>query len=430
MSVAKVAVSIDQNLLAELDCLVAKQVFSSRSQAVQAAVREKVARLKRCRLAEECAKMDPQFEKSMAEEGMAGELALMPITTSRSRHRIDRYPTSEGRASAFWKPVLELDSDRVITAGGTKALCDAIRRGADLRIRTDFVFNEHLDTASKNSEPVVEVSDFRVTYLVEDRWAAGIMSLRMPVCPPDGFGPRASMSFFMYNQDGRQAIARPYLDGPPAAGPRGPSPLDDQSAMPKYHQIDNWDAETNAPSSNFIYDFDLYRYLVWDHWEEVFSHTKEGEVELGSVDALYEAFRDGCEVKVGIRGLCADLVERAGGAQQQAGDMPRAEENSSDIGHGNAADKAFDSDKPVADHTLFVQTGPGYYCTERKLFSAGAQPVVRVRPDIPMRYLSGGWDFGWLMPRSDGFVAQWLCDPYTLRFHKRQGHYPIRWFVR
>lgn len=78
MSVAKVAVSIDQDLLAELDCLVAKQVFSSRSQAVQAAVREKVARLKRRRLAEECAKMDPQFEKRMAEEGMAGELAQWP----------------------------------------------------------------------------------------------------------------------------------------------------------------------------------------------------------------------------------------------------------------------------------------------------------------------------------------------------------------
>ena len=78
MSVAKVAVSMDQDLLTELDRLVAKRKFASRSQAVQAAVREKIARLKRRRLAEECAKMDPQFEKSMAEEGMAGELAQWP----------------------------------------------------------------------------------------------------------------------------------------------------------------------------------------------------------------------------------------------------------------------------------------------------------------------------------------------------------------
>ena len=79
MSVAKVAVSMDQDLLTELDRLVAKRKFASRSQAVQAAVREKIARLKRRRLAEECAKMDPQFEKSLAEEGMDQELAQWPV---------------------------------------------------------------------------------------------------------------------------------------------------------------------------------------------------------------------------------------------------------------------------------------------------------------------------------------------------------------
>ena len=78
MSMSKVAVSMDRELLTELDRLVAKQVFANRSQAVQVAVREKVARLKRRRLAEECAKMDPQYEKSLAEEGMAGELDRWP----------------------------------------------------------------------------------------------------------------------------------------------------------------------------------------------------------------------------------------------------------------------------------------------------------------------------------------------------------------
>ncbi|MEA1951222.1 MAG: twin-arginine translocation signal domain-containing protein, partial [Planctomycetota bacterium] len=288
-----------------------------------------------------------------------------------------------------WKPVLDLDSSRRVTSGSEAVLCEAIGRGADLRILTEFVYNEHINVNSDNAELVREVSDFRVTYLLEDRWAAGIMSLRMPICPPEGFGERPSMSFFMYNQDGQQAIARPYLDGPPADGRRGASPLDDHGDMPKYHQLDSWDADTNAPSSNFIYDFHRYRYIVCDNWVEVYSHTADGKPESGSIDALYEAFSQGREIKVGIRGLCDDL-----GGEDDC------------------------DSKAVIDHTVFVHTGPGYYCTKRKIFCAGSQPVVRVRPGIPMKYASGGWDFGWLMPRSDGFVDRWICDPYTLRFRK------------
>ena len=55
---------------------------------------------------------------------------------------------------------------------------------------------------------------------------------------------------------------------------------------------------------------------------------------------------------------------------------------------------------------------------------------MRVRPAIPLAYGSGGWDFGWLIPRTDGFVARSLVDPYTLKFHKSDGRYAIRWFVR
>ena len=296
-----------------------------------------------------------------------------------------------------WNCLLELDASRSMTGGSEDALCQAIRRGADLRILTEFRNNEHLDVNSDNPEIVREVCDFRVTYLVEDRWAAGIMSLRMPVDPPDGFGPKASMSFFMYNQDGRQAIARPHLDGPPVTGPLGPSPVDDHLYMPKYHEHDSWDAETNAPSSNFVYDFDLFRYLVCDCWEEVFSHTADGQPVLGSIEALYEAYIQGREIKVGIHGLCDDLAENSTLSPK---------------------------------HTVFVHAGSGYYCTERHLFSVGSQPVVRVRPGIPMRYVSRGWDFGWLTPRTDGFVARWICDPYTLRFHKSESRHAIRWFVR
>ena len=61
---------------------------------------------------------------------------------------------------------------------------------------------------------------------------------------------------------------------------------------------------------------------------------------------------------------------------------------------------------------------------------AASQPVVRVRPSVPLRYETRNWDFGWLMPRSDGLVARWLVDPYTLKFHKSDGRYALRWFVR
>ena len=71
MSVAKVAVSMDDRLLRRLDDLVDRAVFRSRSEAIQKAVAEKLARLDRGRLARECAKLSPAEEQEMAEEGIA-----------------------------------------------------------------------------------------------------------------------------------------------------------------------------------------------------------------------------------------------------------------------------------------------------------------------------------------------------------------------
>lgn len=78
MATSKVAVSIDAGLLAQVDQLVAKQVFPNRSKAIQEALRDKLARLRRTRLARECAKLDPSEEQALAEEGMAVELAEWP----------------------------------------------------------------------------------------------------------------------------------------------------------------------------------------------------------------------------------------------------------------------------------------------------------------------------------------------------------------
>lgn len=78
MSKEKIAITLDRNALNELDSLISKDVFQNRSQAIQEAVREKLARIKRTRLIQECAKLEPESEKTLAEEGIAGELQQWP----------------------------------------------------------------------------------------------------------------------------------------------------------------------------------------------------------------------------------------------------------------------------------------------------------------------------------------------------------------
>ena len=78
MSVAKITLSIDERLLNRLDVLVQSQIFPSRSQAVQSAVQEKIARLGKTRLAQECAKLDPAEEQALADEGLAAEASQWP----------------------------------------------------------------------------------------------------------------------------------------------------------------------------------------------------------------------------------------------------------------------------------------------------------------------------------------------------------------
>jgi len=78
MPKTKVAVTIDEALLDRIDGLVAANQFGNRSQAIEAAVVEKLNRLDRSRLARESAKLDPTEERAMAEEGMNADLATWP----------------------------------------------------------------------------------------------------------------------------------------------------------------------------------------------------------------------------------------------------------------------------------------------------------------------------------------------------------------
>jgi len=78
MRMSKVAISIKRTTLDQLDELVKSKVFPSRSRAIQEAVEEKLSRLKGTRLAEECAKLDPNAEQELAEEGLSQEMKQWP----------------------------------------------------------------------------------------------------------------------------------------------------------------------------------------------------------------------------------------------------------------------------------------------------------------------------------------------------------------
>jgi len=78
MSTAKVAITMDKEVLNRLDRLVKNRLFENRSRAIQEAVSEKLARLEQNRLARECAKLDRGFEQSMAEEGLSAEVGEWP----------------------------------------------------------------------------------------------------------------------------------------------------------------------------------------------------------------------------------------------------------------------------------------------------------------------------------------------------------------
>ncbi len=78
MGKEKIAITLDEEFIGELDRLVNQHVFQSRSQAIREAVSEKLRRMKRSRLATECAKLQPAFEKAMAEEGMTEDMSQWP----------------------------------------------------------------------------------------------------------------------------------------------------------------------------------------------------------------------------------------------------------------------------------------------------------------------------------------------------------------
>ena len=78
MGKTKIAITLDEQYIDQLDTFVSKHIFQNRSQDIQEAVKEKLARIKLTRIAKECAKLDPTFEKAIADEGLTEDLSQWP----------------------------------------------------------------------------------------------------------------------------------------------------------------------------------------------------------------------------------------------------------------------------------------------------------------------------------------------------------------
>jgi hypothetical protein len=287
-------------------------------------------------------------------------------------------------------------------AGGSPAdLAAAIGRGADLRVYTEFVFEEHIvpggDGDPTHEGPIREVIDFRETILLHGPsgpHVAAVTTLRQALHPPFGFNGDPRMSYFLYQSDGRQACANVLFGEAPTAVRPGvrqeiPTPPD----MPKMSPEVVYDIGTTGPSRNFAYDMETYRFFVRDEWEELLAHDADGRVERGSVDAIEGGQIAGRELKVGIRGLGDSL-----------GDGP--------------------------DHEVFTLVGSGFFHTRMRLYDALTHPLVRVAPAIPVEYRSFGWDVAWVFLRTDGVATVRRLDPYTRAFEDVPGRFACRWFAR
>jgi len=77
MSIAKIAITMEEGSVEQVDRLVREHVYPNRSRAIQDAVADKLRRMDRGRLARECAKLDPKFEQALAEERIGAETAQL-----------------------------------------------------------------------------------------------------------------------------------------------------------------------------------------------------------------------------------------------------------------------------------------------------------------------------------------------------------------
>lgn len=78
MSKAKIAITVDETVLSNIDSLVSAGRYPNRSRAFEAAAESELVRVKRTRLALACLELDTGEERKLAEEGLAADAAAWP----------------------------------------------------------------------------------------------------------------------------------------------------------------------------------------------------------------------------------------------------------------------------------------------------------------------------------------------------------------
>ncbi len=71
MPTAKIAITLGEDFLKEIDRWVSEGRYPSRSRAIQEALKEKITNWRRRRLREEVSKLNPKEEQAMAEEAIS-----------------------------------------------------------------------------------------------------------------------------------------------------------------------------------------------------------------------------------------------------------------------------------------------------------------------------------------------------------------------
>ena len=70
MAKAKIAITLEEDLVKEIDRWVSEGQYPSRSKAVQETLKEKITNWRRKRIIEEVSKLNPKEEQAMAEEAI------------------------------------------------------------------------------------------------------------------------------------------------------------------------------------------------------------------------------------------------------------------------------------------------------------------------------------------------------------------------
>jgi metal-responsive CopG/Arc/MetJ family transcriptional regulator len=78
MQKTTIRISLDPALLKRIDALVRQRRFAGRSEAIESLLTKHVSHVRRTRLAEQCAQLEPAEERALAEAGIRADAAVWP----------------------------------------------------------------------------------------------------------------------------------------------------------------------------------------------------------------------------------------------------------------------------------------------------------------------------------------------------------------